>query len=102
MEDVLAHFLEQGAGALQVGRAAAHHEGEGAGNGAAGAAGNGCVDEADAAGLSCLGYFLAGGGSDGGAVDDERALGDVLQQAGLAGTVCGATQKEPFHMLAGG
>ena len=45
-----------------------------------------------------LGDFLAGGGSDGGAVDDQCALGDMGQQPLLLAL----TEKQRFHMLAGG
>ena len=95
MEDVGAHFFEHGAGAFQVGGVAAHHEGEGACNGAAGAARHGRVDKGHALGLGGLGHLAGGGGCDGGAVDDQRAGRQLGQQLARA-------EEQAFHMLAGG
>ena len=98
VEDVGTHFFQQRAGAFQQFCAAAHHEGEGARNGAAGAAGHWGVDKVNARSLRGLGHFLAGGGGNGGAVDDQGTLGNLAQQTGLAVTA----QEQAFHVLAGG
>jgi len=95
VEDVGAHFFEHRTGAFQVGRVAAHHEGEGARDGAAGAARHGRVDKGHALGLGGLGHLARGGGSDGGAVDDQRARRQLGQQLARA-------EEQAFHMLAGG
>jgi hypothetical protein len=88
-------FSSRGRARSSCAVAAADHEGQRAGDGAAGAAGDGRVDEVDAGGFSGLGDLLAGGGGDGRAVDHQRALGDAGQQVAVA-------QEQAFHVLAGG
>ena len=83
VEDVGAHLLEHGAGALQVLFAAADHEGQRAGDGAAGAARHRRIDHRDAALRGRIGDLARGGRGDGAAVDHQRARRDASSSPGL-------------------
>lgn len=75
--DVFADGLEDGEGALEIGVAAAGHDGEGGGLGADLAAGDGGVHPVHA-----LGEFFGLGNAGGAEVDDEGVFMQALDEAG--------------------
>jgi hypothetical protein len=74
--DVFADGLEDGEGALEIGLAAAGHDGEGGGLGTDLTAGDGGIDPVDA-----FGPFLGFGDAGGAEVDDEGVRVETLDEA---------------------
>src|SRR5690606_7580904 len=81
MNDVLAHGLQYRQGNVEVGLLTTDHEGQGAGGGTAGAAGDRRVDHAVAFFRSRCGDFAGTHGVDCGTVNQAYLRGDVGQQA---------------------
>ncbi len=73
VDDVAAHALQDGLRGLEGGFGAAAHEGQRAGDGTAGAAGDGGVQHHETLAGGGLGDFLGGGDVDGGGIDQDGA-----------------------------